>query len=63
MSSSKERVVSALNFLTGEGIQYYPSGCDNNAIEALINDYFNDGSASGIDDSSDDDSDHGNAPG
>ena len=61
MSSLKERVVSALNFSTGEGIQYYPSGCNNNAIEAFINDYFDDGS--GIDDSSDDDSDHGDAPG
>lgn len=58
MSSTKERVISALNFLSGEGIDYYPSGCNDNAIEALINDYFNDGSASGNDDTSDDDSDH-----
>ena len=40
MSTSKERVISALNFLTGEGIDYYPNGCNDNAIEALINDYF-----------------------
>ena len=58
MSASKERVISALNFLTGEGIDYYPNGCNDNAIEALINDYFNDGSASGSDDTSDDESDH-----
>jgi len=42
-------VVSALNYLTGEGISYYPDGCDHGAIEALIEDYF-DGS-----DESDDD--------
>ena len=58
MSSTKERVISALNFLSGEGIDYYPSGCNDNAIAALINDYFNDGSTSGNDDTSDDDSDH-----
>ena len=58
MSSTKERVISALNFLSGEGIDYYPSSCNDNAIKALINDYFNDGSASVNDDTSDDDSDH-----
>ena len=58
MSFTKERVISALNILSGEGIDYYPSGCNDNAIETLINDYFNDDSASGNDDTSDDDSDH-----
>ena len=30
------RVVAALNFLTGEGIDYYPDHCDDKSIEALI---------------------------
>ena len=54
--SSTERVLSALNFLTGEGVNYYPDGCDGSAIEALITDYFNEGP----DDDSDDESDHRN---
>ena len=58
MSTSKERVISTLNFLTGEGIDYYPNGCNDSVIKALINDYFNDGSASGSDDTSDDECDH-----
>ena len=58
MATTKDRVITALNFLAGEGIDYYPSGCNDSAIEALINDYFNDGSASGNDDTSDDESDH-----
>ena len=41
--SSAERVLSALNFLTGEGVNHYPDGCDGSAIEALITDYFNEG--------------------
>ena len=44
MADSRSRVVSALNHLTGEGISYYPDGCDHSAIEALIQDYFDDGS-------------------
>jgi len=52
--AARDRVLTALNFLAGEGIDYYPSGCNDNAIEALINDYFNDGS----NDTSDDESDH-----
>ena len=58
MSSTKERVISALVFLSGEGIDYYPCGHNDNAIEALINDYFNDRSASGNDNTSNGDSDH-----
>ena len=41
MADSRSRVASALNFLTGEGISYQPDGCDNSALEALIEDYFN----------------------
>ena len=35
----QDRVVAALNFLTGEGIVYHPDGCDEETL-ALINDYF-----------------------
>lgn len=55
--SRKDRVLSALNFLTGEGVNYYPDGCDGRAIEALISDYFHDGPS---DDESDDECDHKN---
>ena len=41
--SSAERVLSALSFLTGEGVNHYPDGCGSSAIEALITDYFNEG--------------------
>ena len=34
--AAKDRVFSAFNFLTGEGILYYPSGIDDGAIMALI---------------------------
>ena len=47
-----------LDFLSGEGIDYYPCSHNDNAIEVLINDYFNDRSASGNDDTSKGDSDH-----
>ena len=47
---STARVLSALNFLTGEGVNYYPDNCDRKEIEALITDYFNE------DPSDDDDS-------
>ena len=30
------RIVIALNFLTGEGIDYYPDNCDDKSIETLI---------------------------
>ena len=39
---SAEKVLSALNFLTGEGVNHYPDGCDGSAIETLITNYFND---------------------
>ena len=55
--SSAERVLSALSFLTGEGVNHYPDGCDASDIEALITDYFNEGPS---DDESDDESDHKN---
>ena len=44
--ATHERVLNALNFLTGEGVAYYPDGCDareGRAIEALITDYFSNG--------------------
>ena len=53
MADSRSRVVSALNFLTGEGIDYHPDGIDGTELEALIQDYF-DGNDEIIDDSSDD---------
>ena len=63
--AAHERVLNALNFLTGEGVAYYPDGCDaqkGRAIEALITDYFSNGNnvskdesdRSGNDTSSDD---------
>ena len=53
--AAKDRVLSALNYLTGEGIAYHPTGIDEGAIQALIDDYFNE---SGSDASDDDESDH-----
>ena len=53
--AAKNRVLSALNFLTGEEISYYPSGIDDGTIMALIEDYFNTESGN---ESSDDASDH-----
>ena len=44
--AAHERVLNALNFLTGEGVAYYPDGCDaqeGRSIEALITDYFSNG--------------------
>ena len=37
MADREDRVVAALNFLTGEGIGYHPDGCDQETL-ALIND-------------------------
>ena len=59
LADSRSRVVSALNFLTGEGICYHPDGVQHTELEALIEDYFNDGNDEMIDDSSDE-SDHNN---
>ena len=56
MATSEDRVLTALNFLAGEGVDYYQSDCNDSAIEVFINDYFNDGSASTS--KSDDESDH-----
>ena len=39
MADHQDRVVAALNFLTGEGIGYHPDGC-NQETPALIKDYF-----------------------
>ena len=39
MADHQGRVVAALNFLTGEGIDYHPDGCDQETL-MLINDYF-----------------------
>ena len=39
MADREDRVVAALNFLTGEGIGYHPDGSDQETL-ALINDYF-----------------------
>ena len=49
--------MSALNFLTGEGISYHPDGCEHKVLEALIGDYFNKNNDATSDDSTDD-SDH-----
>jgi len=38
--ASRDRVLSALNFITGEGVNYYCDGVDGNDVEALISDYF-----------------------
>lgn len=54
--AAKDRVLSALNFLTGEGISYVPAGVDEGAIQALITDYFNEPESGS--ESSDDASDH-----
>jgi len=37
---STARVLPALNFLTGKGVNYYPDNCDGMEFEALIADYF-----------------------
>lgn len=57
------RVVAALNFLTGEGIDYYPDDCNEKDIGALISDYFDrDGNdeSDGSDCESTDESNHKN---
>ena len=54
--AAKDRVLSALNFLTGEGISFVPTGFDESAIQALITDYFNEPESGR--ESSDDASDH-----
>ena len=39
MVDRQYRVLAALYFLTSEGIDYHPDGCDQETL-ALINDYF-----------------------
>ena len=56
--SNTARVLSALNFLTEEGVNYYPDGCDGRATKALITDYFNE--AALCDDQCDEDCDRRN---
>jgi len=56
MADSHSRVASALNYLTGEGVSYYPDGCDHSTLQALINDYFNSPSANGQSSDESDDS-------
>ena len=58
MADSRSRVASALNFLTGEGISYHPDGVEHTALEALIEDYFNNGNDITADDSSSNESDN-----
>ena len=55
--AAKDKVLSALNFLTGENISFYPMGVDDGAIQVLIDDYFNAPPESGSE-SSDDETDH-----
>lgn len=57
MADRGSRVASALNFLTGEGISYHPDGCEHSTLEALIQEYFDNGSDDRLDNSSDE-SDH-----
>ena len=39
MADRQGRVVAVLNFLTGEGIDYHPDGCNQKTL-AFIKDYF-----------------------
>ena len=60
--AARERVLSALNFITGEGITYYPDSCNGHAIEALITDYFSNGNdVDSSEDESDNEIDHSSA--
>ena len=59
MADSHSRVATALNFLTGKGISYHPDGIKHTALEALIEEYFNDnGNDETMDDSSSNESDN-----
>ena len=60
MVDRSSRAASALNFLTREGISYHPDGCEQPALEAPIQDYFNNGSSDDSIDNSTDESDHNN---
>ena len=52
MADRQDRVVAALNFLTGEGIDYCPDGCEQDTL-ALITNYFSELSANEESESSD----------
>ena len=54
------RVVATLNFLTGEGIHYYPDNCNEKDIGALISHYFENGNDDASDCKSTDESSHRN---
>ena len=41
--AARNQVVAALNFITGEGVDYYPDNCNEKDIRALISDYFENG--------------------
>ena len=41
MAASKDRVLSALNFLTDRGITFYPTGIKDSTIQVLTEEYFN----------------------
>ena len=38
--AARNRVVAALNFLTSEGVDYFPDNCNEKDIGVLISDYF-----------------------
>ena len=54
--AAKDRILSALNFLTGEGISYYPTGIEEREVLVVIENYFN--TPESGNESSDDASDH-----
>ena len=41
--AARNRVVAALNFITGEGVDYYPDNFNEKDIGALSSDYFQHG--------------------
>ena len=54
------QVVAALNFLTGEGIDYYPDNCNKKDVGALIGNCFENRSDEESDCKSADESSHRN---
>ena len=59
MADSQSRVAAALNNLTGEGVSFYPDGCDHSALEALINNYSNSSNGNGESSGESDDNSEG----
>ena len=41
--AARNGIVAALNFITGEGVEYYLDNCNEKDIGALISDYFENG--------------------